>query len=264
MSQSFVKKEIDVIAIRKRIHAAFGGEFEWEADASLECRLPLFKHAPSEQRFRYIPGAQFRMGLSESEELAARAIFHPIPANPTEMRPVHWVQVAPFLMAERPVLNGEIKPTEPRVSYSVAYVSYEEALAYCQTFKMSLPSESQWEYACRAGSTTLFTWGDTLPNDRELAEWLTSNFSAGNGKANAFGLYGLFVGEWCSDFFTDSYDSPPHIYADEKVRVARAGGAYFWPWQDEEWVWCMSALRYPSTALDNKCCFRMVRNLPTE
>jgi formylglycine-generating enzyme required for sulfatase activity len=132
-------------------------------------------------------------------------------------------------------------------------VGYDEAVGYAQRYGMTLPTESQWEYACRAGSATLFTFGDRLPDEPELAEWLTFDFSAGSGRANAFGLYGLFVGEWCTDFFD----------AQEGVRVVRGGGAYFWPWQDQEWVWCMSAMRIPATDLpEGECGFRLVRNLP--
>jgi formylglycine-generating enzyme required for sulfatase activity len=92
---------------------------------------------------------------------------------------------------------------------------------------------------------------------------LTFDFSAGNGKANAFGLHGLFVGEWCLDFFAMSYEPNASLAADGSARVVRGGGAFFWPWQDQEWVWCMSAMRCPSTDLpEGKSGFRLIRNLP--
>ena len=255
----FVEMRIDVIEpddIRKQVEAAFANEFEFTGESKTS-----FRHRDSGQLFRYIPGGQFQMGFSEHEELAAHAIFTPIPANPGEMRPVHVVRVSPFLLGERPILNREIDIESNEYSESAAFVSHTEATTFAKQFGMTLPSEVQWEYACRAGSKTLFTWGDELPSEDELAGWLKFDFANDYGRSNAFGLYGLFVGEWTSDPWTNSYDSS-EIH-DPNVIAIRGGGAYFWPWQDQEWVWCMSAMRAPSTDLpENKCGFRLVRDFP--
>lgn len=258
----FVIDKISLDQIGSVIGSKFGGEFKMEADTTSKPQLPLLQHVPSGHRFLYIPGGRFEMGFSDSEERAAKTIFDPIPANIGEMRPLKSEQVLPFLMAERPILTREIAGHQSSHPDAAAYVSYEEAVAYSRGFGMTLASESQWEYACRAGTSTLFTFGDQLPNDEELAEWLTFDFSRGNGRANAFGLHGLFVGEWCLDLFTNSYELNADLSTDGSTRVVRGGGAYFWPWQDQEWVWCMSAMRCPSTDLpEAKCSFRLVRNL---
>jgi hypothetical protein len=103
---------------------------------------------------------------------------------------------------------------------------------------------------------------DRLLEEEEFAGWLTFDFSKGPGKTNGFGLYGLFVGEWCADLFTSSYTFPAASESASGPRVVRGGGAFFWPWQDQEWVWCMSAMRSSSTDLpDGKCGFRFVRNI---
>ena len=254
-----MRENIDFDTIRRLIVSTFGDEFVVRDDAGAVASPSAFEHVPSGLGFRYIPGGQFLMGFSDKEELAARAIADPFPSNISEMRPVHQVTVPPFLISERPVLTSEIRGEESSLA---AYVSYEEAMAYGEQFGMTLPKEAQWEYACRAGSNTLFTWGDHLPDDEELEDWLTLDFGQGYGKANAFGLYGLFVGEWCVDLFTESYDSSVALDNKNGVRVVRGGGAYFWPWQDEEWVWCMSAMRLPATDLpEGECGFRLVRNI---
>jgi len=237
------------------VKAAFADEFVFEDGEG------SFRHPASGQRFRYIPGGRFRMGFSEPEERAAEAIFSPIQANQNEMRPVRLMTVSPFLLGERPVLNREIGRESADYSNSAAYVNFDEALSFAQRFGATIQSEVQWEYSCRAGSSTLFTWGDALPSDDELENWLVFNFTNGKGKANAFGLYGLFVGEWTSDPWTESYADNQVVDAD--VKVIRGGGAYFWPWQDQEWVWCMSAMRMPSTDLiEGECGFRLARNFP--
>ena len=202
------------------------------------------------------------MGLSEEEEADGRVLCDPMPANLQEMRPVTAVRVDPFLIAERPVLNREAGAAAASGSNpdAVAYMPYEQAEKLAARWGFTLPAEAQWEYACRAGTATLFPFGRALPSEEELESWLVFDFTNGNGRANRFGLYGLFVGEWCRDRFTYSYEPEANVH---EARVVRGGGAYFWPWQDHEWVWCMSAMRCPSTDLpEGECAVRLVRNFP--
>ncbi|MDE5074789.1 MAG: formylglycine-generating enzyme family protein, partial [Trichodesmium sp. St5_bin2_1] len=96
--------------------------------------------------------------------------------------------------------------------------------------KYSLPSESQWEYACRAGTTTPFYFGETITP--ELANY-DGNYTYGNGPKgksrnettnvgifppNSFGLYDMHgnVWEWCADEWHDNYDGAP---TDGSVRL---------------------------------------------
>lgn len=244
---------MDNTAIRNEVRATFNDEFVPEKDPAGTKWPPAFKHAPTGHRFRYIPGGEFHMGFSEHEERAAKALCDPIPANVSEMRPVTLTRVAPFLITELPVLAKEVEEDLSEHPTAAAYVTWERAAGYAHQLGMSLPREFQWEYACRARTTTLFTWGDALPDDDELARWLAFDFGDERAKANGFGLRGLFVGEWCTDFFTP----------EAKVRVVRGGGAYFWPWQDQEWVWCMSAMRAPGTDLPHgECGFRLLKSFP--
>jgi len=117
----------------------------------------------------------------------------------------------------------------------VEKVSWDNATDFCQKLskkiagKYSLPSESQWEYACRAGTTTPFYFGKTISTD--LANYCGIDYqkwsgSYGNGPKgeyreettpvgefppNAFGLYDMHgnVLEWCADEFHDNYNSAP-------------------------------------------------------
>jgi formylglycine-generating enzyme len=256
---------IDILEVRRSVASAFGSQFVPVESDEGGAKLPRFECQLTGHKFRYLAGGEFEMGLSSSQELAARAIFDPFPANVGEMRPVHRVHVDPFLIAERPVLTKEtVAGAVSKYPESAAYLSHEQALAFCAERGMSLPNEAQWEYACRAGTATLFTWGDQLPSEQELKDWLVFDFSRSPGKPNAFGLSGLFVGEWCTDGFTESYEQahPPRI---DGPRVIRGGGAYFWPWQDQEWVWCMSAMRAPSSDLpENICGLRFVKPMPQQ
>lgn len=232
--------------------------------------LPTFIHRQSGLEFSYIPGGDFEMGFSEKEELAAKHICDPIQANLDEMRPVTNVKVQSFLISRYPVLNcianqilhsDNQEPDNDKFLYSPAYLSREQAEELAEKLGCHLPYEKEWEYACRSETQTLFVFGDSLPEEKELERWLSLDFSeTAKLAANPFGLYGMFVGEWCMDKYRLSYDK--FAQTEDGSYVIRGGGSLFWPWQDQEWVWCMSAMRMPSTDLiDNTCGLRLVFDL---
>lgn len=184
-----------------------------------------------------IPGGSFTMGASGS--------------NPTnDERPAHRVNVPSFYMgkyevtqalwravAKLPKVNVDLNPDPSYFkgdNLPVEMVSSERAMEFCaRLFKATgriyrLPSEAEWEYACRAGTTTEFAFGETITP--ELANY-DGNDPYGSapqgmlrkrtvpvgslGVANGFGLYDMHgnVDEWCLDFyhgyFHDGYEGAP-------------------------------------------------------
>ena len=139
-----------------------------------------------------------------------------------------------------------------------AYLKKESVDSLCKQIDLRLPTEVEWEYFARAGSMDLFSFGKQLPNDDELEKWLSFDFNDLNCiNSNNFGLYGIYTGEWCSDY----YKKNSHATKTEGF-VIKGGGAYFWPWQADEWIWCMSAMRMSSNGLiDGECGFRLVYDL---
>lgn len=143
------------------------------------------------------------------------------------------------------------------------YLLREELESLHEELRFNLPSEAQWEYACRGGTEALFLYfGDSLPDEVTLdTQVFLSIFNDEDRNArasNPFGLVGLHVGEWCEDSFRDDYgdaslsdvpirDGPPY--------VVRGGAAALWPWQSgDEWILCASAMRRSSATLEDGTC----------
>lgn len=134
-----------------------------------------------------------------------------------------------------------------------------------------LPSESEWEYACRAGEKQKYCGSDQI----NIVAWYGANASpigssgkstnpVGLKKANAFGLYDMSgnVWEWVADNYHASYQGAPSNgrawYGKDKARVLRGGA-----WDDEK-EFSRSTVRYRKEALfrNNYDGFRLARVLP--
>lgn len=161
--------------------------------------------------------------------------------------PAHVVVISkPFAISATEVTNAQYERFDPghqklRGKYgfsklddeAVVFVSFDEATAYCRWLSAKegglyrLPTEAEWEYACRAGTLTDYNMGNTLPanmkkNQTQQWEPLLVNLSAGKTTANAWGLFDMHgnVEEWCSDWY-GAYDG--HRQTDP---VGRAAGWY--------------------------------------
>jgi formylglycine-generating enzyme required for sulfatase activity len=113
-------------------------------------------------------------------------------------------------------------------------------------FRYRLPTEAEWEYACRAGTTTEFAFGDSLSSDQAnfngdypyggAAKGVSRRkpITVGSFAPNTFGLYDMNgnVSEWCQDWYHSSYDGAPSDGSawlsggDQKDRVSRGGSFY--------------------------------------
>ena len=120
-------------------------------------------------------------------------------------------------------------------------VSWDMAQEFCQKLsqqtgkKYQLPSESQWEYACRAGSKGQWCFGDNESNLDKYA-WYSDNsgnktHAVGGKNPNAWGLYDMHgnVWEWCEDGYVDNYQNTPRdgtSYSKKSMEciVLRGGG----------------------------------------
>jgi formylglycine-generating enzyme required for sulfatase activity len=122
----------------------------------------------------------------------------------------------------------------------VIYVSWEDAVAYAEWLSdqtgrnYRLPTEAEWEYAARAGTTTRYWWGDDLGSNRAncfgcSSKWDgTQTAPVGSFEANKFGLYDTAgnVWEWTCSAYSRSYDDSASqcVSSGGEERVLRGGG----------------------------------------
>lgn len=161
--------------------------------------------------------------------------------------PVHRVDIThSFKMATTEVTNIQFEQFRPEHkklrgkdglcigdNEAVTNVSWYDAMNYCQWLSertgrnFRLPTEAEWEYACRAGTTFPFFTGDGLPgsmhkNQQKARTLKPVDLTVGTTPANAFGLHDMHgnVEEWCLDWYA------PYSAADALDPVTTGGGLY--------------------------------------
>ena len=210
--------------------------------------------------FRYCPAGTFQMGSPLSETGRGDETRHKVTLTKG------------FWMLETSVTQGmcrAITGSNPSAfksgdNYPVENVSWFDCQAFCKSlnalnvtpegFEFRLPTEAEWEYACRAGTTTPYFWGSTLNGDKANCDgnypygcvskgrYLKKTSAVGSYTPNAWGLYDMHgnVWEWCADWY-GTYDSGPQTDPTGPTsgsrRVLRGGG-----WDDYAWR-CRSARR---------------------
>jgi len=195
-----------------------------------------------DMKFALIPAGTYTRGSPSSEEGRARAeVQHEVTITKPFYMGIYLVTQAQYeaVMGKNPTLRLHIKQGEETLHYPVNVVSWEEAVEFCRLLSektgrtVRLPTEAEWEYACRAGTTTAFYFGETITDEQ-------ANFGqsqrdgqitpVGAYPPNAWGLYDMHgnLMEWCSDFNARYGDDPltdPQGPATGRNRVHR-GGAY--------------------------------------
>ena len=192
----------------------------------------------------WVPGGKFTMGGRES-------------AADFDERPQHTVSVKPFAMSVNEITIAEYrqfaKSTGRKMPQTgdldpatmpIFFVSWNDALAYSKWLSTQtghsyrIPTEAEWEYAARAGTTKAYWWGRSLGRDNghcfacETGLDLRNPTRIGRFDPNPFGIFDLAgnIEEWVYDCYNKNYDDAPNDGSvfeggDCSVRVTR-GGAF--------------------------------------
>ena len=228
----------------------------------------------------WMPPGRFWMGSPEDE-----------PERRSNEGPQHLVQLQGFFLAQTPITQAQWRqvaqwrPTKGEDAWNqklnpnpsqfegdqrpVDSVSWENAMEFCRRLsqrtgrRYTLPSEAQWEYACRAGTTTPFHCGSTISTklanyngnevygDGARGDFRKQTTDVASFPANPWGLHDMHgnVWEWCSDQWHGNYKGAPEDGSDWIVEEAKEnkismnrrllrGGSWFDPP-----VYCRSAFR---------------------
>jgi eukaryotic-like serine/threonine-protein kinase len=192
-----------------------------------------------------IPGGTFTMGSPAGEK-----------DRESDEGPQRQVRVPGFFMGRYAVTQAQyqaIMGTNPArfqgEKRPVERVSWDNAVEFCQKLSQRtgrtyrLPSEAEWEYACRAGTTTPFYFGETITTDlvnydgnnpygsAPKGEYRQQTTNVGIFPPNSFGLYDMHgnIWEWCEDVYNENYQGAPSDGSawltgkDNNIKLLRGG-----------------------------------------
>ena len=192
-----------------------------------------------------IPGGKFLMG-TEAQEIERLYKKYNVDYFEQE-HPQHEVTIQTFFMGKYPITQAQYKQIMGKNPSNfkgderpVEQVSWDEAVEFCQRLskltrkEYRLPTEAEWEYACRAGTTTSYHFGKTITD--KLVNYgsnVSETTSVGKFPPNRFGLYDMQgnIFEWCEDDWHDDYENAPTdgstwLSSYENTKKVRRGGSW--------------------------------------
>jgi len=170
--------------------------------------------------FVLIPSGAFVMGSDDPEEGKYDPGPSPTPAHPVTLASAFYLARTPTTRAQWGALAGDAPANPDFVANNVSYLDIKESFLpalerHAPGRGFSLPSEAEWEYACRAGTRTRYFFGpDETHAERyfkRLGDPDYSDWTVGRKQPNPWGLYDLagLCLQWCEDVDHDDYEEAP-------------------------------------------------------
>lgn len=197
-------------------------------------------------RLKRLPAGEFVMGSPDSE--AGRSVEegprHRVRITYSFLISIHEVTAKQFSV----IMDHEEGTQDQSSEFPATLISWNDAVEFCNRLsnepeetrhgrKYRLPTEAEWEYACRGGSVTAFSFGETFDNSQANCLGMAKSTSEGRPRkvgsfpANRFGLFDMHgnVWEWCSDYFDATFyaqapKDDPVGPTNGALRVLRGGG----------------------------------------
>ncbi len=261
-------------------------------------RVPLVETNSLGMKLAIIPPGEFKMGSSteliedETKTYADEQWYRPQlpgegPAHRVQITRPFWLGVTEVTQEQyQAVMDSNPSHLQGDPKRPVEQVTADQAVEFCRRLselpkekavgrEYRLPTEAQWEYACRAGSTGAWSFSDSLrPLSRAAEEKLLGEYGwvscaethpVGQKRANPWGLYDMYgnVMEWCLDWYEPHYyaNSPtddPTGPAEGSFRPCRGGSYFVGPqYSRSAFRWC-----HPTTRFRPDVGFRVSAALP--
>ncbi len=220
-------------------------------------------------KFVLIPAGTFEMGAPQTEDCIRD---NECPPHEVTLTRAFYLSIHPVTQGQYAKLMGrnpaKFSPKQGgSLGHPVENVTWEDAIAFCRTLSglqeerqaqrvYRLPTEAEWEYACRGGTQTYFCFGDSLSptqanfdgqfpfGNHPAARGLKKTTPVGSFPPNPFGLYDIHgnVWEWCADWLSGLYyqispQRDPRGPSQGKYRVVRGGS-----WRNQA-ITCRSSYR---------------------
>ena len=186
---------VAVVVYREEVVAALRLAVDFESLGRNEQGFREYRHRQSGLRMVLLPGGAFTMGSADDD----------VDARPNE-HPEHDVVLDAFLIAKYEISKAEwirLSDATSRAASSVdsppaTKATWFECTQTLSSVGLRLPTEAEWEYAARSGTTTAYCFGDAMP-PRAIPPAAAENVRT--GAPNAFGLHHVHgnVAEWCAD-----------------------------------------------------------------
>ena len=224
-----------------------------------------YRHLATGMEFVLIPGGTFFMGSADKGNAAYQFEYMEKPRHPVTLKPFLMAKYEVTQKVWRKVIGADPAHFNANANYyserlrgddkPVVCVDFADCQQFCRRTNLQLPSEAQWEYACKANSTTNYYWGDNwdknkinsasywsqqniiTAKDLQQSNFLKNYHSLGVGTTiggrfppNSYGLYDMLgnVWEWNQDYGHENYngapaDGSPWMQPASRLRICRGG-----------------------------------------